>query len=812
MKIILLYTVLLLQLIQKSQAQTRDSLPGSVRPASRDSVAEMTGVTMRSTLTRTRDSLPGPLRPVSRDSVGEMAGATLRSTLTRTRDSLPGSVRPVSRDSVGEMAGVTVRSTRPLFEHSPGGITVNVEQSLFSKGSSLLELLERAPGITIDHRNQSIALQGRSGVLVILDGQVLRLTGDQVLTLLASLPANEVATIELLTTPPAGFDAEGSAGVIRITLKKRKRLGTSGSANLVAGQGWGPKTGFTLQLARNIRKIQLSGSYTYNLDRTYSDLQIEGYNNMPVLGGRLHVSVHDTSKATQQNHNFQMTAQFLPDTNTTWGIQGMAGISNRNMLITDRSDFTVFPDSLLFFGSRLSGNNRWNNQSVGIFLDKRLKKERELSIRSDYLRFYNNNPTQIDNYMNDKWGRPLKGNDTLFAPLQRGRAGTRIEVATAKADMTDRLSDKIIWNTGLKVTSAASRSQSTLESLLNHEWIPRNGTSNDIRMNEQILAVYLTFAYTLAGKYSLTLGSRYEYARTEIRNEVITENNQVRRMGRFFPSVVFTRKISKGREVQLSYSERISRPSYNDLASYVRYADATAVYTGNPLLKPGLSRNIRAGLVTARSGLTLIYNHDRNAIANYQLTASPAGNLLFVSPQNVTWIRSLQLQWDFNQLLTSWWQVSGAVSGGWKKFRIDYTLKPVDHEFWSYSLSASNNITLPANTGIELSGWFSPLSYNGTVRGYAAGSLNLAFRKDLKRDRGRLILSITDLLRTQQYVSSFGTLTTEVFEIRNRVVYNAESRVRPVIRLTYSRSLGLLNTKNVKSREQADEAGRIRSE
>ena len=131
---------------------------------------------------------------------------------------------------------VTVAGSRPLYERAADRTIVNVAGSTLSAGASSLEVLGRAPGVTLS-ANDGLALRGKQGVLVLLDGKRVPVSGAELADLLRALPAEQVQTIELITTPPAKYDVQGGAGIIAINLKKDQRLGTNGSANASYGRG-----------------------------------------------------------------------------------------------------------------------------------------------------------------------------------------------------------------------------------------------------------------------------------------------------------------------------------------------------------------------------------------------------------------------------------------------------------------------------------------------------------------------------------------------------------------------------------------------
>ena len=138
------------------------------------------------------------------------------------------------------LTGVTVTSNKPLVEQKIDRTVVNVEASVTNVGSSALEVLEKSPGITVD-RDGNISLKGKEGVIVLIDNRPTYLSGPDLANLLRSMQASQLDQIEIMTNPPARFDAAGNAGVINIKTKKNKQFGYNGSATVGYGQWKYPK-------------------------------------------------------------------------------------------------------------------------------------------------------------------------------------------------------------------------------------------------------------------------------------------------------------------------------------------------------------------------------------------------------------------------------------------------------------------------------------------------------------------------------------------------------------------------------------------
>ena len=117
---------------------------------------------------------------------------------------------------------VEVKARKPLFEQRIDRLVVNVAESITSAGSTALEVLERSPGVIVNRQNNDISMAGKSGVIVMINNKISRLPMDALIQMLEGMPADNIEKIELITTPPANFDAEGNAGIINIILKKNQ--------------------------------------------------------------------------------------------------------------------------------------------------------------------------------------------------------------------------------------------------------------------------------------------------------------------------------------------------------------------------------------------------------------------------------------------------------------------------------------------------------------------------------------------------------------------------------------------------------------
>jgi iron complex outermembrane receptor protein len=155
--------------------------------------------------------------------------------------------------------------------------------------------------------------------------------------------------------------------------------------------------------------------------------------------------------------------------------------------------------------------------------------------------------------------------------------------------------------------------------------------------------------------------------------------------------------------------------------------------------------------------------------------------------------------------------MSGDLNGGWRQFKEEYTPVPITAAYFSYSLNLTESFLLPRRFSAELSGWYNAAAYNGTTKVAGIGAINAGFKKELNHNAGILQLSVTDGLSTIRYNARYGALTEEAFSIKSHVHVTTESAVRPIIKLSWSRSFGSSSPKpqRLPGSETQDEQGRV---
>ncbi|GGA83349.1 hypothetical protein GCM10011511_03010 [Puia dinghuensis] len=689
-----------------------------------------------------------------------------------------------------QLREVIVRSAKPSVQQSIAGMVVNVQSSILNKGSSVLEVLERSPGVQLDHRNNTISLNGKAGITVMIDGKVMHMPEEEVMQLLNGMSADNIDKIELLSAPPSRYDASGSAGVINIVMKKIKRQGTTGAFSLYGGYGWGEKGGGSFSLDHNNGRTDWYGSYSFMHDHSLTSFVAGGTNLNPALGE----SSFDFGNATSYMsnvHNALAGFETRLRPRLSLGASLSYNNSTTSTITNNLGKYTLLPDSVLVYNGDIHGRSHWDNLIASLTAEKEIRKGEKLSIGFDWLDYTNNRPSTVLGSFVDSHGETVGiTGDSLFASANKGYSSTAIGVGVAKVDYSVSFSDKVRFEAGVKGDYTSSTSRSGIESWINGAWVTNAASANAIRMREGIAAGYGSWHIAGGEKTTLDIGARYEYSRTRLNDAGTGESIADRRLGEWFPNLLLTRKVGEHSEWQLSFTRRITRPSYRALSSFISYNDPLSVITGNPLLKPTLTNNGKIGYLSHGYSFSLLFSRDDDPIFGWALTPQAGSQLVYIRPENLAFQHNLTLEVNLPFTVTSWWDMSYTLSGGWRQYRVTYTQAPAEKTWFGYSVNFHENLKLSTRLSAEVSGWYNSTSYEATVRTKGNGELNVGIKKELNKNRGSLQFSATDVLRGMNYKSYIGVVGKDAFDTRSYVNWNEESRQFPILKLTYTRSFG----------------------
>lgn len=512
-------------------------------------------------------------------------------TLTAEKNTInTGTIKliPLSKD----LQGITITAQRPPVERKIDRTVVNVDQMISAAGSTALEVLEKSPGVSVDN-NGVISLQGKNGVVIFIDDKPTYLSGADLESYLRSLPASSVDQIELMTNPPAKYDAAGGAGVINIRLKRTKAKGFNGSLNNAYTQGRYAKSNNSFNFNYRNGKINTFGTLTQNQATNFSDLNINRHFIKPDGSRNYDFLQHTYIKSSGLAFSGKVGADYYATEKNTFGIV-LTGVTRKGQRDNDNSsrfintayqlDSTIVADN--------TQDNSFSNAGVNLNFRRRMRKNGpELSADADYLRYSTGNEQLFDNYTY------LPNNTLSQEERLTGDLPAAIDIYSLKADYTHPLKNG--WKMDAGAKSSQIRTDNVADYFLtkNNTTTPDYDKTNHFIYKEDIHAAYINSSHE-GKRWSMQLGLRTEYTISDGRqlgNAVKPDSSFKRTYASLFPTAYLNYKLDSAgnNTLALDYGRRINRPFYQDLNPFISPLDKFTYYVGNPFLLPAYTHNVQ---------------------------------------------------------------------------------------------------------------------------------------------------------------------------------------------------------------------------
>ena len=643
------------------------------------------------------------------------------------------------------LADVTVTAKKPLYEQKIDRLVINVAASITSAGSTVLDVLERSPGIMVNRMNNSLSINGKGGVVVMINGKRNYMDMSAVIQMLASMPSNNIERIEIITTPPANFDAEGDAGIINIVLKANNQFGTNGSYSLTAGYNKGEQNAVNLNINHRKGKINLFGNYSFS--RTRLKQLWTNYHAVTNAGKFMENYSESNRAALVYQHDVQAGIDYELNKKTIIGAL-ITGNYRHWAMEADNNAF-VSSDYTLDTTVSIVNNELHTTRSYGININLQhtFKPDEKLSVNFDYLDYYDNNPNDYNNSFFNSY------NNFIYEEKVKSSKITPLKFWVTAIDYSKKISKKVQMEAGVKGTVSRLNNDVQVATLFQNSWVTDTSLSGYHNLHESIGAAYSSFSVKLNEKTSVKLGLRYEYT-SSILGTATQKNIVDRHYGNLFPSFFFLHTINDSNSINFSYSRRIWRPSFADLAPWVIFYDPKTFQTGNPALLPSITDAINASYTYKNKILTLSYSYITNPINN-QPAINEKINRLVNTVTNGKNLKFFNINLSLPFTITKWWSMQNNLSGNWGQSNSFYK-QSITQEYIYYYFNSTQTFTLPKDISLELSGFYRTKGGWGLYTFNPLGSIDFGAQKKFTKKKSTLSFNIRNLLNSlnsKQYIN-----------------------------------------------------------
>jgi len=665
----------------------------------------------------------------------------------------------LGKRKVNELAEVTVQK-RPLIQVLADKTVFNVQNTINATGNSGFDLLRKAPGIVIDN-NDNLIVEGKTGVLIYIDGKQSYLTGSDLTNYLKTLQANDIDSIEIITQPSSKFDAAGNAGIVNIKLKRNKNFGTNGSASTGLNVGKYFTSINSLSLNNRNKKSNIYGSYSNRFGDNYNYINInreQGIKNF--------VSKSKTKNSPNAN-NFKLGYDYYANSKNTFGIIVTGNFNNSYNDLRTRTE--IKPLNSFVVDSILIARNDAHTKTYNLYSNFNYKYADTTGVSFNVDLDYGKYDNKDNKYQPNAYflidGTPLTVNNSLQDTK------VAVDIATAKADYERKLwKGKLSFGgkvSFVKTDNALDFFNATPTTILFN-----TSRSNQFIYKENVNAGYLNYNLTFK-KFNLQAGLRVENTSSEgnLNAFVVSNNQKVKRnYTDFFPSGGITYQLNLKNSLALIYSRRIERPNYQSLNPFEYQLDELSYHKGNPFLKPQYTDNIKLShTFNYKLNTSLSYTHITDFFAQVIEPAGP--NKSFLNSKNVATQQVVNLGISYPFDVAKWWSVYMSVNAFQSKY-ISTDPSFISTQQETVSLYGQNNFKLPQGINLEISGWYSsPSVWGGTFKTKSIGSLDLAVQKQFLSKRLTARLAFSDVLYTSSWYGF-----TRVNGLRNEATGGSDSR------------------------------------
>ena len=640
------------------------------------------------------------------------------------------------------LAGASVTGRVKLVEMKLDKVVMNVSQSAFAQGSNALDLIKKAPGVTID-KDGNVKLNGKS-VQVWIDGRPSYLSGKSLEALLRSTNGESIERFELMEHPSAKYDAEGQGGIINIKTKRNALSGFNGTLGADGGGMYFGSIEKFLPHETSYANLGYRTAKTNTFLNAYQgiygvaiDMDIE--NLMDQDGIPYSIVSKSLQNDTYKNYQIRLGNDWFVNSRNTLGF--IVNFPGAHDVLTSDRDHNATTQTLGSTileraeaenrndvrASQMNGNLNWTH----IFDEARGS---EITFNLDYYR----NSTTTTNDLKTYTQTP--GSDAFIPSTRLTDSDNDVDIYSAKADYegvvfkSARLEAGAKW--ALSKTGNYTQRTETGPAATNH--------LTEFRYREHIGAAYFSLAAQFGSKWSAKAGLRGEY--TNSLGDWISVGDKTER-GYFnlFPTAFVGFTSSEKLRFGLSYTRRISRPAYMQLSPVENYIDAHTYTIGDPDIQPSYTDavSLSAGFGGYFS-FAAAYSHERDMFC--QLPAFKENGDQFLTWSNYGKENTAVLNFSITELpLFKWLTWTMNANGMYKDSFTEGIGKNSGWTFLGYSCFTA---IIPKDWKIQLDGnCHSPMVW-GYYRIKSAYEMNLAVKKTMLDDRLTLSLTLDDVLNS----------------------------------------------------------------
>ena len=648
-------------------------------------------------------------------------------------------------DIIAEKTTVEIKLDKKIY---------NVGRDLTVRGGSVSDVLDNVPSVSVDIEG-NVALRGNGNVRILINGKPSGLVGLNSTDALRQLPADAIEKVEIITSPSARYDAEGTAGILNIILRRSKILGLNGA--IIINSGYPNQLGASGNINYRTGDINVfnNSGYSYRKSPGSSGVETEFFNTEYDEDGIL---IQDSPNTFRNEYRTfeRIRKGFNSNTGVEWYITPTTSLTTAFLASKSNNSNESFnrAETLDLTGAVISESVRYDPETetdqttqFSVNFDKQFHGNSEHRLTFDF---------QLENSSEDEGS--IIYNDGIAA--ERVRTIEDQKRVLIQSDFTLPINDKTRFEGGYNGRFSTNNTAYSLEFAEDDSFILDTNVSNVLVYKENVNAVYTQYGSKVKDKFSFLLGLRMEATNITISQLSSNEYTNSNYIG-LFPTVNLGYEFSENQNLTIGYNRRISRPRSRFLNPFPSRSSATNLFQGNPNISPSYSNGVDIGYLNTLEKITLntslYYNHATDV---FTYISEDTGDEVVINGESVPVIRRgpinlaeddrLGFEFTLTYRPSKKWNMNANFNLYHSAIKGNYKGLSYDSENLGWFVRLNNKYTLPGN--IE---WQTRLSYSGPRvdainRREGIFSSNMAFSKDLFKEKASITLNINDLFNTQR--------------------------------------------------------------
>ncbi|PVX52083.1 outer membrane receptor protein involved in Fe transport [Balneicella halophila] len=640
----------------------------------------------------------------------------------------------------------------------------NVGKDLTVSGGSVSDVLDNVPSVSVDVEG-NVALRGNDNVRILINGKPSGLVGLNSTEALRQLPAEAIEKVEVITSPSARYDAEGTAGILNIILRRSKMQGFNGA--ITTSIGYPLSGGISANLNYRVGDFNFftTSGYRYRENEGYSDSKSQYYNikEDPITGETVdlpdtYMNEHSDNERERRSYNTNLGVEWYLNKSTSLTVSALLRDSDgdskrenhiqqfdtsKNLIAESfRVEDEERDDKVVEYALNFTKN--FNDDGHKLTIDASYEDDKELEDGVIVMDGFNDETVLTD----ETQERFLVQADYIYPFSDTGN----FEFGY-RGNFNDRNTDYqvALWDASV------------------NDFVLDQNVSNILGYKEQVNALYTQYGNMIGEKFSYLLGLRFEHTSVDIEQKTSADFRE-KDYNDLFPTMNLSYKMSDKQSVTLGYARRIRRPRSRMINPFPSRASLTSIFQGNPDIDPSYSNTFDVGYLNRFGKLnlssSLYYTHATDV---FNMVSFDTGNTVVVNGKEVPVVRrspinlATQDRLGFEATLSynpsRKWRMNGNINLFHSKIEGSYNGTSYDADNFSWFARISNKLTLPGKID-----WQTRLTYIGpreNSQNKYDGMLftNMALSKDFFDDKASVTFNVSDIFGTHNHTMETTTPT-----------------------------------------------------